>query len=88
MARVRRRSIDELRAFLENLPLPTNRNGYQAGVVHALAFAVRGIEPDCPEWRQFTGKRNKKATAKKNVPDRQPIITDSMARPGRAPKGR
>lgn len=50
----RKPSEDELRRFLEHLPFPTSRSGYQAGIVHALTYAVRGIEPTNPEWIDYT----------------------------------
>ena len=50
----RRLSSDELRAFLEFLPQPTNQVGYQAGIAHALTFVVRGMEPSSPAWLDYT----------------------------------
>ena len=57
----RRLSSDELRAFLEFLPLPSNQAGYQAGIVHALTFVVRGMEPSHPGWFDYTRDALQKA---------------------------
>lgn len=56
----RRPSEIELRAFLESLPMPSSRSGYQAGIIHALNYALRGIEPNAPEWFEYTAKASRK----------------------------
>jgi hypothetical protein len=63
----RRPSPEELREFLESLPFPTSRSGYQAGIVHGLTYAVRGIEPTNPEWIDYTqdAVRNRRVHKKK-----------------------